>query len=111
MLATLGFTITGLCFAIFAYTFSSLVIKKAHLKLNQFSYAYYSLALAFITWGVATAIGGNDLLKNSVIVGDGFLLVGTLFMLDVWLGKKNRRWLWLAAAVALGLLYARAMYL
>ncbi len=110
MLATLGFTITGLCFIIFAYTFNSLVIRKTNLKLSQFSYAYYSLALAFITWGVAAAIGGNDLLRRSIIVGNGFLLLSTLFMLDVWLGKKNRLWLWLAALVAIGLLYVRAVH-
>lgn len=107
MLATLGFTITGLCFGIFAYTFDSLVVHKASLKLNTFSYGYYSLALAFLIWGVASAIGGNDLLKNAVIVGDGLLLIGTLFMLDVWLGKERRAWLGLAAAIAIALLYIR----
>jgi hypothetical protein len=110
MLATLGFTITGVCFGIFAYTFNSLVARKANLKLSQFSYAYYSLALAFITWGVATAIGGDDVLKKSVIIGNGFLLVGTIFMLDIWLGKKNRIWLWFASVLAIGLLYVRAVH-
>lgn len=108
MLATLGFTITGICFGIFAYTFSSLVINKTDLKLSQFSYAYYSLALALLTWGVAAAIGGDDLLRRSVIVGNAFLLLGTLFMLSVWLGKNNRVWLWLAAIISVALLYIRA---
>lgn len=108
MLATLGFTITGLCFGVFAYTFKSLVISKTDLKLNQFSYAYYSLGLALLSWGIAAGIGGDDVLKNSVIVGNGFLLLGSLFMLDIWLGKKNRILLGLAALVAAGLLYVRA---
>jgi len=110
MLATLGFTITGVCFGIFAYTFSHLVISKTDLKLNQFSYAYYSLGLALLTWGIAATIGGDDLLRRSVLVGNGFLFVGTLFMLDIWLGKKNRNWLYLAALVAVALLYVRATY-
>lgn len=108
MLATLGFTATGICFGIFAFTFSRLVINRTDLKLNQFSYAYYSLALALLTWGVAAAIGGDDLLRRSVLVGNGFLLLGTLFMLDVWLGKKNRLWIWPAALVSIALLYVRA---
>lgn len=107
MLATLGFTITGLCFGIFAFTFNNLVVHKAKLKLSQFSYGYYSLALAFIIWGIASAIGGSTLLKHSVLVGDGLLLLGTLFMLDVWLGKKHRAWLGLAAVVSVALLYIR----
>lgn len=110
MLATLGFTITGICFGIFAYTFNSLVIRKTDLKLSQFSYAYYSLGLALLNWGIASAIGGDDLLSRSVIVGNGFLLLGTLFMLDVWLGKKNRVWLWISAVIAVVLLYIRASH-
>ncbi len=110
MLATLGFTVTGLCFGIFAYTFNRLVAHKINLKLSQFSYAYYALALAILTWAVAAAIGGDELLKRSVIVGDGFLLIGTLCMLDVWLGKQRRAWLGLAGLAAASLLYVRAVY-
>ncbi len=109
MLAALGFTITGLFFGIFAYTFNNLVIDKTNLKLSQFSYAYYSLALALLTWGLAAAIGNSELLKWSVIVGDGFLLLGTLCMVGMWLGKKNRVWLWLAAFLSIALLFARAI--
>jgi hypothetical protein len=110
MLAAFGFTITGVCFGVFAYTFSRLVIDKTHLKLSHFSYAYYSLAFALLTWGFAAAFGGDDLLNKSVLVGDGFLLLGTLFMLDVWLDKKNRAWLWLAVLIAGVLLYLRATH-
>lgn len=110
MLATLGFTITGLCFGIFAYTFNRLVVHRAKLKLSQFSYGYYSLALAFLIWGVVAAIGGSTLLKNSVIVGDSLLLIGTLFMLDIWLGNKRRAWLGLAAIVSLALVYIRVSH-
>jgi hypothetical protein len=110
MLATLGFVITGLCFGIFAYTFNTLVIAKTNLKFVQFAYAYYCLGLALLTWGVAAAIGGDDLLRRSVIVGNSFLLLGTLFMLSVWLGQKNRSWVWLAAVIAIVLLYVRASH-
>jgi len=110
MLATLGFIITGLCFGIFAYTFNSLVVHKLKLKVSTFSLAYYALALALVTWGICAAIGGNELLKRSVIVGDAFLLIGTLCMLNVWLDKRRKTWLWLAALVSILLLYARVAY-
>jgi hypothetical protein len=110
MLAALGFTITGLCFGIFAYTFNSLVIHKTNLKLSRFSYAYYFLALALLTWGIATFVGGSKVLKRSVIIGDGFLLLGTVSMLDLWLGKKNRLWVWFSALVAIAFLYIRIRY-
>ena len=107
MLATLGFAATGLCFGIFAYTFDRYVIQKTNLRLKQFSYAYYLLALALVMWGIAAAIGGDDLLRRSVIVGNVFLLIGTLFMLDIWLGTKNRAWLWLAAVISALLVLVR----
>jgi len=110
MLATLGFITTGICFGIFAYTFNTLVVSKAKLKLSQFSYAYYSLGLGLLTWGIAAAIGGSDTLRLSVIIGNGFLLLGTLFMLDVWIPKKHKVWLWAASLVAIALLYVRAVY-
>lgn len=110
MLAVWGFILTGICFAIFAYTFNSLVVNKTNLKLNSFSYAYYCLALALLTWGVASAIGGEELLRNSVIIGNGFLLLGTLFMVDLLLSSKNRYWLWFAELAVIGLLIIRAAY-
>jgi hypothetical protein len=111
MLATLGFTLTGICFGIFAYTFKTLVANKLNLKLSQFSYAYYCLGLALLTWGITSAIGGDDLLRRAVIVGNGFLLLGTLFMLDIWLGNNRRKWLWIAALISIALLYIRASHM
>ena len=111
MLATIGFITAGLCFWAFAYTFDSLVAHKAKLKLSQFSYAYYSLGLALFTWGMAAAVNKPDFLKHAVLVGDGYLLLGTVFMLDIWFGKKNRRpWLGLAVLLAAALLYVRAVH-
>ena len=108
MLATLGFLATGLCFALFAFTFNSKVIAKTKLPLRQFSYAYYCLALALITWGIAAWIGGNDLLANSVIIGNAFLILGTLFMISVLLKPKEQGWLLTAGLIGAFLLYLRA---
>lgn len=107
MLAEIGFIITGLCFAGFAYTFGSKVIDKTNLDLHQFVYAYYCLALALLTWGFAAAIGDTDTLRRSVIIGDAFLLAGTLFMLDLLLGKKKRYLVWLAALLSVVMVWSR----
>ena len=110
MLATLGFIITGVCFAAFAYTFKTKVIDKTKLPLHQFSYAYYCLALALITWGIAAAIGGETLLMNSVIIGNAFLLLGTLFMLEIWLGKEKLNWLLVFGLIGAVLMVLRFEY-
>lgn len=107
MWAAIGFTVTGIFFGFFAYTFNSLVIQKTKLKLKQFSYAYYFLALAFVIWGLAAANGSEGVLQKSVIAGNVLILLGTLFMLDIWLGVKRRAWLWLAAIVSVLLIYIR----
>jgi hypothetical protein len=79
MLATFGFIATGICFAVFAYTFDTLVLEKTKLKLNNFSRAYYALAVALLTWGLAASTNEATVLKQSVIIGDALLLTGTLF--------------------------------
>jgi membrane-associated HD superfamily phosphohydrolase len=107
MLATFGFIVTGLCFAVFAYTFDTLVIDKFKLRLRSFSRAYYCLAVALFTWGVAASTNETEVLKQSVIIGDAFILLGTLSMFNLLLGKKNRQLLWLAALAAVALLYVR----
>lgn len=108
MLATFGFVTTGLLFGVFAYTFNSLVIKSAGLKLKQFAYAYYSLGLALLVWGIASAINDQKLLEQSVIIGNCLILLGTLFMIDVWVKAKNRSLVWgLGAIVAAALVYFR----
>ena len=108
MLAAMGFTATGICFGIFGYTFYELVVRKAKLGLQKYSYAYYCLGLAMLVWGIAVAIGGNTILKQSVIVGDGLLLLGTIFMLELWLGEKYENWSWLAVVASMALLILRA---
>jgi hypothetical protein len=107
MLAEIGFLVTGVCFAMFAYTFKTIVIKKTKLALDQFAWAYLFLALALVTWGIAVSIGGDLLLRNSVYVGDFFLLCGTLLMADLLLGKKYRYWMAVLAGAGLLLLNYR----
>jgi hypothetical protein len=107
MLATFGFIATGICFAVFAYTFDTLVLEKTKLKLNNFSRAYYALAVALLTWGLAASTNEATVLKQSVIIGDALLLTGTLFMLSIWFGTKARQWMWLSFLAAAGLLYVR----
>src|SRR5581483_4986502 len=110
MLATFGFTIAGIFFLLFGLTFREQVIKRTKLGLSGFVHAYYSLAVALWVWAVASANGSDEWLKRSVIIGDLFLLVGTLFMLSLWLSKKTKHWLWLATMVALLLVYIRVKY-
>jgi hypothetical protein len=110
MLAEFGFLAIGVCFAAFAYTFKIYVLDKTGLKLIQFSYAYFCLALAMITWGVAVAIGGDRLLANSVFLGDFFIISGTVFMLDLLMGERNLLFTILGAAALLALFDIRTTH-
>ena len=110
MLAAWGFLLTGLCFSIFASTFKTMVIDKTKLRLNGFTYAYFCLALALVVWAVAAANGDGNLLKNSVLIGDGLLLAGSVFLVHTLVGPKKTRWVWLSVFIAVGLLIIRGKY-
>jgi len=105
-LATIGFTITGLFFGIYAYTFYALAGKKIKSVLKSFAYAYFSLALAFLSWGIAAFIGNQNLLNLSVISGNILLLLSTIFLLNIHLHQnKNYRTVGLVGAFLLALLF------
>lgn len=87
-LAFIGFGITGIFFWIYSYTFYSLLAKKIVL-LKNFAYAYFSLSLAFLVWGIATLVGNQNILNLSVIIGNIFLLVATLFLLKIKLHESR----------------------
>jgi len=108
MLATLGFLITGVFFGVFATTFLALVARGSKLQLKQFGYAYYMLGLAFLGYGLASAVGSQGWLEASVLAGNVFLLAGTLCMLDLVLPQRQRLF-WRLALVTIGaaLLYMR----
>lgn len=82
-LATIGFVTTGIFFGIYAYTFYLLAGKKLQASLKSFAYAYFSLSLAFLIWGVVAFIGDQNLLNLSVIAGNILLLLSTVFLLNL----------------------------
>jgi hypothetical protein len=110
MLGAWGFLLAALCFGIFALTFQTMVVDKTKLKLSSFSYAYYFMAVALAVWSVAAANGDSHFLKTAVLIGDGLLLAGSVFMLYVLIGDKNRTFVWLSVVLAAVLLFVRAKY-
>lgn len=105
-LATIGFTVTGIFFGIYAYTFYLLVIKKLRSSLESFSYAYFSLSLAFLIWGGATFMGDQNILNISVIIGNALLLLGTIFLLNLWFeNNKSLRGITIIGCVILSLVF------
>jgi hypothetical protein len=110
MLAAIGFTLTGICFAVFAYTFYAFVVKKTKLKFHGFAVAYKLLALAFIVWGLASATADPNFLASSVIIGNGLIVLGTVAMLSV-LPDKIRLWaVGVGGFTLVALLFVRIMY-
>lgn len=90
MLAFLGFGITSLLFIAHAYTFQRYSSPKSKVNLDSFAYAYCALGLAFLFWAVASLLGSPTALKEAVIMGNGLILLGTIFMINIWLKDSNR---------------------
>lgn len=111
-LASVGFFSAGLFFAIFAYTFYSLTKNKIPSVLKHFSYAYFTLAVAFIIWGIASLVGEQSLLQHAVSVGNVLLLFSTGFLLNIYFSdKKNKNYYLLCwGIVSILFLGWRALY-
>lgn len=81
-LASLGFLIIGVLFGCYAVSFYSLARKRfPDFPTGSYACAYFSLAVAFILWAVAALY--NPFPQTSIIVGDAFILFGSLFLLNV----------------------------
>lgn len=87
-LATIGFVTTGILLGIYAFTFNSYIGQKIH-GLKNFAYAFLSLSLAFIIWGLAALSGDIDLLSKSVLAGNALILVGSIFLLEILIDKTK----------------------
>jgi hypothetical protein len=111
MLATFGFCVVAIFFAIFAFTFRSMVANRVLVGLRRFSYSYYLLALAFVIWAAASANGSGQVLQWSVVVGDGLLLLATFLLLDIVIGPRFRPvWIPLSLVAIAALLYVRIAF-
>lgn len=103
-LAFIGFAVVGVVFAIYASTFYSLAGKRLPVFLRSYSFAYFSLALAFLIWAFASL--NNEFLKNSVIIGDSLLLLGSIFLLNVLFNQnKNIKIFSIAVGIVLSLIF------
>jgi len=90
-LATVGFFSAGLFFAVYAYTFHALTLKKIPGVLRNFAYAYFSLAAAFMLWGIACFIGTQSFLNLSLLIGNGLLLLSTFFLLSFYFADHKAK--------------------
>lgn len=103
-LAFIGFAVVGVVFAIYASTFYSLAGKRLPVFLRSYSFAYFSLALAFLIWAFASL--NNEFLKNSVIIGDSLLLLGSIFLLNVLFNQnKNIKIFSVAVGIILSVIF------
>ena len=104
MLATLGFGLVGLFFAVFGLTFEWMVVRPTKLHLTEFALANGVMALAFWIMAGATYLGNVSVLQVGAIMFDGLILAATVAVLDVALVLVKYREVWLVVAVA-GCLY------
>ncbi len=112
MLATLGFTVTGILFMLFALKVKPLADQKSKQIFNRYALAYMLLAVAFVLWGLASVNGTREVLALSVVIGDILLLAATILMIDILFANNPRKNLWLygAAVTGAGLLIVRTVF-
>jgi len=110
-LAFVGFFITGIVFTIYASTFYHIARKKLHGYLRNYAFSYICLALAFLIWAFASIY--PIFLIDSIILGNIFLLLGSIFLLSV-LFNSNKYLKCLAVfngvVLSLGFIYIRVKY-
>lgn len=88
MLGAIGFSFAALLFAGYALSARS----NAHVdgfRISSYVAAYLLLALACASWAFAALIGGHALVAG-VLLGDAFVMIGTVCMIDAVSGTKFR---------------------
>lgn len=101
MLGAIGFTSAALLF--FWYGLSARNTNKLPSIRNQsYAGAYIFLALACVTWAI-TLIFGDNALDKGVLVGDLFVIIGTVLMIDS-ISKANYRAISTLGSLLLGIM-------
>ncbi len=99
MLATIGFVVVGLFFAVFGVSFELLVVRKTKLHLTEFAIANGLMALAFWLLATITYLSAIGPLQVGVIVVDGIIIAATVAVADVFLAMVRYREVWLVVSV------------
>lgn len=109
MLAVLGFTVTGFLFLLFALSIPN---KKHSENILYFKISYILLAVAFFGYAVASQINSSATLARSMIIGNVWIFIATLFMLSIYLfkNKYKKYYIYMAALLAILLLVIRVVY-
>lgn len=105
MIGAIGFIAAAILFGVYA----SSAYRQGELKgirVLSYSLAYICLSMACFTWAL-TALLGNDFLKPGVLLGDIFVLIGTVLLIDSVL---NSKWRWPVVSLVSVLLGAGFVY-
>ncbi len=91
--ATIGFLVVGILFLVFAITFQFSIGRNIP-ALENFAYAYGAVSMALLLWGITLLTLNMHIMSESIVIGDIFLLSGTVFLLDILVQqrKKGDRW-------------------
>ncbi len=105
-LATIGFIVGAVLFAGYAYSIRSYTVSCGISRF--YPWAYYTLALTFLLWGIATANGNQHFLNISILLGNALILIGSALLLEIVTHKKGIV-LW-GVVIAIVIFIARLMF-
>ncbi len=86
-LATIGFVFGGILF--FLYSHSLQRYASSHISFCYYRWAYRLLATTFILWGIAALCGNQHFLNISILIGNAFILIGSVLLLTVLTPRKS----------------------
>ena len=108
MLGTFGFSAAAIAFFAYGFTSRKFALNDKVFLISEYTSAYYSAALACVFWAIGTRASGSELMKF-VVLGDGFVLLASIFLFRVLLANKHRLYYTvLAIVIAIGALIYRS---
>lgn len=111
MLAALGFTVAAVLFGLFTWSLPEIKGKKTEALTKNYKIGFMFLTLAFLVFGIASAINDESILSMSVMIGDILIVAASLFILSIlYSGNKYLKYILGAATIAgAGLLIVRGV--
>ncbi len=111
MLAVLGFTVAAILFGLFTWSLPEVKGKKTKELVKNYKIGFSLLTLAFLVFGIASAINDDSILSVSVMIGDVLIVAASIFILEIlYSGNKYLKYiLGLATIVGIAFLVIRGV--
>lgn len=88
MLGLFGFSVAAITFVVYGLVAMKFKNKSSKYDINSYGYGFFFVAIACAVWALTTQ-SSNDSLNSLVLVGDAFLLLGSIVVFRKMLSKST----------------------